>query len=327
MKRSIVLIMLCVSAVLLMTSCGKSGEDQLLDYRFADHQEGAELMLGNEAYYDGFSQNELDYKMQKKDATMEEYQAYAKKQVLDFTDEEKAVVDKYMGRLEKKIKDNGYELPPLEQIVFICTTMKEESGAGAYTHGTQIYLGEDILKAAAQGKVDESLMEALFAHELFHCLTRSNPDFRAEMYKAIHFTVQDKEYEIPPSVMEYFISNPDVEHHNSYATFMIDGKPVDCFTAFVTTRHFEKKGDEFFDTGVTALVPVDGSDRYWLSEDASNFDEVFGTNTGYVIDPEECMADNFSYCLVYGMDGPEGKGYPNPEIIQAIEDELKSNSN
>ena len=34
-------------------------------------------------------------------------------------------------------------------------------------------------------------------------------------------------------------------------------------------------------------------------------------NTSYVIDPEECMADNFSYVRIYGMDGPEGNGDPN----------------
>ena len=54
------------------------------------------------------------------------------------------------------------------------------------------------------------------------------------------------------------------------------------------------------------------------AEQADNFDEVFGTNTDYVIDPEECMADNFSFAMDCGMDGPEGKGYPNPEIIEGI---------
>ena len=70
--------------------------------------------------------------------------------------------------------------------------------------------------------------------------------------------------------------------------------------------------------GATALVPVDGTDAWYAVEQASNFDEVFGTNTGYVIDPEECMADNFSYAVMYGEKGADGKGYPNPEIIEAI---------
>ena len=122
--------------------------------------------------------------------------------------------------------------------------------------------------------------------------------------------------------LEYHISNPDVEHHNSYATFIIDGPNIDCFTDFVTTRHFEREGDAFFECSTTALVPVDGSDTYYTPEQEENFDEIFGTNTDYVIDPEECMADNFGYTLAYGMDGPKGDGYPNPEIIEGIMDFL-----
>ena len=32
----------------------------------------------------------------------------------------------------------------------------------------------------------------------------------------------------------------------------------------------------------------------------------------------EAMADNFSFAVVYGMDGPEHKGYNTPEIIEGI---------
>ena len=69
-------------------------------------------------------------------------------------------------------------------------------------------------------------------------------------------------------------------------------------------------------------MPVDGSVTYYTPEQAENFDEIIGTNTDYVIDPEECMADNFGYTLAYGMDGPKGDGYPNPEIIEGIMDFL-----
>ena len=71
---------------------------------------------------------------------------------------------------------------------------------------------------------------------------------------------------------------------------------------------------------IVALVPTDGSDTYYTRERASNFDEVFGTNTRYVIDPEECMADNSAYAMFYGIKGKDGKGYPNPEIIQGVID-------
>ena len=291
----------------------------LIPYRFASREEGAELMLANDKYYAGFSQNDLDYKMQKKGATMEEYQAFAREQVRDFTPEEKTLIDGYFADMEKTLKDNGYKLPPLEEIVLIKTTMKEENDVGGYTHGTQIYISERVLNAGLSGKENAVINNrGFFWHELFHCLTRCNPQFRADLYKLIHFTVQQDDYKLPPSVAEYHISNPDVEHHNSYATFRIGGKDIDCFTDLITTRHFEKEGDSFFDNATIALVPVDGTDIYYTPEQAENFDEIFGKNTEYVIDPEECMADNFAYALCFGKEGPGQNGYPNPEIIEGI---------
>ena len=152
----------------------------------------------------------------------------------------------------------------------------------AYTHGTQIYIDADALvKINEQGEQSMKRLDYILAHELFHCITRCNRDFRSDMYRIIHFTIQDDDFAIPESVKEFFISNPDVEHHDSYATFVIEGEPIECFAAFVTTKHFEKEGDHFFDSAMTALVPIDGTDKYYTPEDAENLDEIFGKNTGY----------------------------------------------
>ena len=326
--------LLCILLTLTMLLCvcpfgsfadAAETPEAAIPFRFASKEEGAELMLANKEYYAKFSPNKLDYIMQKTGADMEEYLAFAKEQVLDWTDEEKEIITRGMRDIEDSFASRGWTLPPLDTIVFIKTTMLEENGVMGYTHGTQIYI-YDFLSSCAPGDFEDGKLPESFrtflAHELFHCLTRCNPDFRAEMYRLIHFTVAEKDYELPPSVWEYYIANPDVEHHNSWASFEIDGKEIDCFTAFVTTKHFENVGEQFFKFGMTALVPVDGSDVYYSREQAANFDEVFGTNTNYVIDPEECMADNFSLAVVYGTDGPGHNGYNNPEIIDGIIDIL-----
>ncbi len=300
------------------------GEDgAVLNYRIADKAEGTELMLSNDEFFAGMTQNDLDFRMQESGAQMDRYKEFAKEQVRDFTDEQKAIIDEHMERISRVIAERGYKLPELEQIVFINTTMLEECGSAAYTHGTQIYIRGDFLTKKSSEDGGKEFLDYVFSHELFHCMTRCSSEFRSKMYRIIHFTTRDDDYEMPPSVKEYYISNPDVERHNSFATFVINGKEIDCFTAFVTTRHFEKKGDEFFDYGITALVPVDGTDTYYTRQDAENFDEVFGKNTDYVIDPEECMADNFGFLISYGMNGPDGSGYPDPEIISMIDDTLK----
>lgn len=324
---------LCLILSLLILSSGIStasaapvpdGATTNISYRFASKQEGADLLLGNTAYYAGFSQNDLDYRMHRQGANMEEYQAFAKEQVLDFTEEEKELIARHMAMLTEGLEKKGCSLPPLDEIVFIQTTMEEENGVLGYTHGTQIYVAQRLMKLDMAKKENKEKLLDFLGHELFHCLTRCNPDFRKTMYQIIHFTIAEEDFPLPLSVFEYHISNPDVEHHNAYASFLIDGEPIDCFTDFVTTKHLENADDRFFDFATTALVPIDGRDLYYTPEQTSNFDEVFGTNTDYVVDPEECMADNFALALVYGLDGPEGNGYPNPEIIDAILSCLKT---
>ena len=298
----------------------------MIPHRYVSAQEGREIMLSNTEYYDNMTQNDFDFRMRKSGATKDEYLEASRESVSDYSFFDKWYLNSRLARMALHIKLKGYDLPELEEIVFIRADMEIESGASGYTHGTQIYLNGELVTIYA--RMDfipgfSEYMDKLLYHELFHCLTRSNPQFRADMYSLIHFTVTDTEYELPPCVLERYISNPDVEHHNSYATFVIGGEPIDCYTAYITTKSYAEAQSGFMSNDATALVPVDGTDIYYTSEQASNFDEVFGTNTGYVTDPEECMADNFAYAMLYGMKGNDGKGYPNPEIIQGIIDNLK----
>ena len=326
MKKLLLTLLVSLCFVPALAACGaeNSGADSSsrIPYRFADKAEGQELLLSNTEYFGGLTENDLQFRLQSKDATLEEQMAFSKDQVMDFSDEQKTMLSKIMDRLEGIIEEKGYQLPPLDEITFICTTMKDECDASAYTHGTQIYLNGNYIDSCNEDSEKETVFLYIMAHELFHCLTRCNPDFRADMYQLIHFTVQDKEYELPPSLLEYYISNPDVEHHDAYAAFDIDGEMIDCYLAFATREHFRKKGDSFFDTGTAVLVPVDGTDKYYYPEDAANYNEVLGENTDYTIDPEECMADNFGFLMAYDAEGPEGKGYKTPEIIDGIRDYL-----
>ena len=298
------------------------GERQI-PYRCASREEGESFMLSREAYFNTLNQNELNYKLQHKNASVEEYQDFAAEQVLEFTEEEMALIDSYFLRMENILAENGYSLPRVGEIVLIKTTMEEEKGAAGYTQGTQIYIQSSLLEEAVAGKPYAlEFLSTFFWHELFHVLTRNDPGFRQDMYGIIHFTVQEEDFPLPPSVAEVHIGNPDVEHHNAYATFQINGEPIDCYVAYIATKPFERPGEYILNYGAVVLVPIDGTDVYYTREQAANFDEVFGKNTSYVIDPEECLADNFSFALAYGLSGPGGNGYPNPEIIEAILDYL-----
>jgi len=96
----------------------------------------------------------------------------------------------------------------------------------------------------------------------------------------------------------------------------------DCTVVFTTKEPFRQEGDNFFDdNGVTGLVPVDDLNTMYIADDAANFWDVFGRNTEYVIDPEETLADNFSYAVIYGTDSEK---YKNPEIVRNIDALLRN---
>ncbi len=63
------------------------------------------------------------------------------------------------------------------------------------------------------------------------------------------------------------------------------------------------------------LVPIDATDTNYDINTVPDFWEKVGRNTEYVFAPEECLADNFSYAITYGLDGKE---YKTPELIRKI---------
>lgn len=315
------------SRTVVITAQEKAGGTKIA-YRFADREEGISLKLSNTAFYDNMTQNDMDYRAQKKGATIEDVKEYTKAQILEFSEAEKKLIDKSISTIESILANNGFKLPEVGEIVFVKATMKEEGGADAYTHKTEIYLGPDCMEElASEDEAQLRSINALMCHEIFHCLTRNNAQFRKDMYSMIHFNATGEDVEFGPAVREVFYSNPDVDHHDARVTMTINGEAKECVMAFATSKPFEKEGDVFTQNVDILFVPVDEPNTYYSlikgEVDRAEFAERVGRNTGYTIDPEECMADNFSLAIIYGAAGIEGEAYPTPEIIDNIIDYLK----
>ncbi|MBQ3304977.1 MAG: hypothetical protein IJH03_10630, partial [Clostridia bacterium] len=134
-------------------------ESSTLGYRLADADEAARLLLSNRDYYDNLNQNDLNFRMQKLDATLEELEAFAAQQTLDYTDAEKARIDQSLALIQKNCAERGYLLPPLDDIVFAKTTMAEECDAASYTQGTKIYIGQSVFDSILADPDDPSIQE------------------------------------------------------------------------------------------------------------------------------------------------------------------------
>ena len=119
MKRLLILL-ICVLLALPATLA----EGGTFQYRYADASEAAELLLSNRHYYDNLNQADLNFRMQKLDATLEALEALVAGETRDYTDAEKDAVDSVMAAVEETCAARGYALPVTDGIVFAKTTMR-----------------------------------------------------------------------------------------------------------------------------------------------------------------------------------------------------------
>lgn len=333
--RKLVSVFLCVCMVAALLGCGaaKGGESLTendessglaFPYRIADRQEAVELYLSNTDYFEKLTLYDIQFRTQDKDGTVETLREFGAAQMLEFSGEEKALLQQAMDEIEELLREKGISLPKVGEITFVKSTQREEGGRdaytpSAYTHGTQIYMNNYLLLLLSSSWEKNHLKGiGILLHEIFHCLTRYDPDFRREMYSLIGFHIADGEFALPESMAGKAISNPDVEHHNAYAGFTVNGEKKDCYLVTVSAQPFEKRGEYLNSYLETVLVSVDGKEIY-STDEAEDFWDVFGRNTAYVIDPEECLAENFSFALTYGAEKNEtGAPYKTPELVRGI---------
>ena len=289
-----------------------------LTARFATIEEGQQLMRDRTLFHEQITESTLAFFLQSKEGTLEDYIEYSAEQVMAFTPEEEQRVNDTLLWLQDQLERHNLSLPDPGEITFVKTTCMEALGSAGYTSGGTIFLG--WFTYTPEYYTDDMFHE-LVVHELSHCLSRLYPEYQEALYSLIHFTVLDQDIEVPEMIREQIIANPDVEHHNSYAAFTIDGEQKDCYLVFLTDSVFEKEGDTFFDGMYSGVVPL-GSDRVYRVEEVEDFWDVVGRNTGYVEDPEELMATCLAFAILHLDDGYDG--FASPEILQGIVDYLKN---
>ena len=84
MKKIFLALLASLCIKLALTACETKSDSQI-QYRFAGKAEGQELLMANTEYYDGLTENELQFKMQSKDATVEKYRDFARETSLCMT--------------------------------------------------------------------------------------------------------------------------------------------------------------------------------------------------------------------------------------------------
>ncbi len=206
--------------------------------------------------------------------------------------------------IREGLRKTGAPLPPA--IHFIQTTGREE-GDAQYTRGTAIILpSSSVRRPSAQ-------LPRILAHEVFHVLSRSNPALRDRLYAAIGFEPCG-EVRHPATLADRRITNPDAPINAHAIEVSLDGQRVHGVPILFSTSptYDAERGGEFFaylkfelllvertpNGGHRVLSDASGP-RLVPMEKVTGFHEKIGRNTGYIIHPEEVLADNFAL-LVQG---------------------------
>lgn len=314
-------------AITLLPSSNAMAQVKL---HFASKEEAQRMIVENDAYTNGLGQFDLDSRVGRTNANKAELHKFQKDQCLEFEQEEKDSIAHSMARLQAFAEKNGFHLPMPEEIVFVKTTMAEEGGAGGYTRQNRIYM--------QSGLHTHKSFDNFVAHELFHVLTRNSRAFKEAMYSIISFKLLDESITFSKEIIDMRISNPDISRYDAYAELTVAGEKRPCTMMIYANKSYE--GGSFFSYLQLGLIPLDKDFKpvmedgktviYPLSECSDFYDKV-GQNTSYVINPEECLADNF--CFV--MTGKDSNDFKTPSILEAIkntlrefaeEDELPQNS-
>lgn len=290
---------------------------------FATPDEGKKILGSEDDFVSRLSPFDRAARMKtSRDVGREEYLAFVTRHVLSWEKEEQEKVASAAIPLEEQLKKLKVPFP--EKIMIIKTSGDEEGGA-AYTRGTAIILPRGILKQPA------SSITRLLCHELFHVLSRTQPQWCDRFYAAIGFERCD-ELVYPEMLRSRKLTNPDAPILRHWIKLEKDGVEQAMIPILFSRvdRYDEQKGGRFFDylefrflvirleEGSTAIKPwIEGDEVVmYRPEEVSRFFEQVGRNTTYILHPEEILADNFAL-LIAGE-----KNLPSPEIAARFYDLL-----
>lgn len=277
-----------------------------IHFVYVNKDKAKELLMSNDSFTDRWNNFDIAVRTHSNHMTKEQLLKIAGKSCLDWSENDKNKLDSIAKYIERRIETLGMKTDIPKEIIMIKTTMEEEGNAGAYTRNNWIAIGQSVMDA------DISKLTYIVGHELFHILTRHSLDFKRRVYSTIGFKIMDHEIQFEKDIKEKIISNPDVDRYDSYSSFNINGTTQNCSMILYTKKTYN--GGSLFDYCNVGLVPLDnnlipirhdGKTLIYSLDEAKDFYDKVGNNTDYVFNPEEILADNFSFLIMGDNNVPD----------------------
>ncbi len=174
-------------------------------------------------------------------------------------------------------------------------------------------------------------LDKVLAHELFHVVSRANPQLAAPLYAAIGFRYCG-DIDLPAKLQPLRITNPDAPRTDYCVKVQFGGESVWAVPVLYSAQKYDPaRGADFFAYLRFGFLrvdwPPDGRPaKAWRNTDGeriaplyevAGLREQIGFNTEEILHPEEIVADNVAL-LVLGE-----RNVPSPQVLMRIETALR----
>ncbi|MEP7102368.1 MAG: hypothetical protein ABI781_17795 [Burkholderiales bacterium] len=206
------------------------------------------------------------------------------------------------------------------EVLLVNTDGRDAAGA-PYTRANAVVLPMRSIDAGAEGRRSDA---GLLSHELFHVVSRHAPALATKLYATIGFEPVAA-LQWPAQWLPARIVNPDAPHDRHAMRVSIGGRSAIVMPLLMAKRTDLRPGESFFSvadvrllevtssaSGPTLPVMRDGEPVWHMPGSVPDFLDKLGANTGYIIHPEETMADNIALLVT-------GARANNRELLKRIE--------
>lgn len=265
-----------------------------------DSTTAAGILQQPDAYTNSHTAFDLSIRLDRPNGLIEgDYLKAAGHDVTNWPTAEKSLLLSAFSQIDSMASLKGWHLHLPDTIKMIKTNCREEFGAEGYTRGNCI-----MLNSAA-----DPISTAVVAHELWHVISRLNPDLRKKIYEVFHFKPCNS-IDYKEALHNRVITNPDCPFLLNYATVEVDGQEQDvALVLYSKSGYSPGKGlMDYLNIGLLALqgddshkkpLLVDGEPKIYEVQDVPDFIRQVGMNTPYMLHIEEVSAEHFS-ALVTG---------------------------
>lgn len=250
---------------------------------------------------------------QTRESLLPTYIRFLKSDVEGFTAQDVEFVEGILKKMFKTVGEVNTSIFP-DTLIMIKTKGTHYGESVWYTRDNCIVVPKNEL----ENRKTNAFASTMY-HELFHVYSRLNPSKREKLYQLIGFQkIGLGNLHLPPGLAERVLYNPDgvdfaqkitlkTETAGTGGGGVIEAVPI-IYAKSVGAKEGQKEFFGYLEFNIFQILPNDGGSWRVVTKDDGysstlkldelpDFFRQIKDNTGYIIHPDEVLADNFSFIM------------------------------